>query len=162
MNNILFHFSLVTFLASFLIWLMFLALLGIFNFKKGADRKQLFFILLVSLLSWALAEAVKKFLPIPRPFQVNGFLPLTFTHPTDSSFPSGHAAAAFGLVTGLFLTKRKTGIFFFFPASLVAVGRVLSNVHYPVDVLGGATLGIFTALLLESVFPSLKQSSSRQ
>jgi len=115
MNNILSHFSLVTFLASFLVWFMFLALLRIFNLKKKAERKEFFYVLLVSLLSWALAEAVKNLLPIPRPFQINGLSPLTFTIPADNSFPSGHTAAVFGLATGtVFKPKRKSGIFSFF------------------------------------------------
>ena len=143
--------NLVTFLASFLIWFMYLGLF--FGFYLGKiSKRNLFFVLVSSLMAWVLSQMFKDLLPTVRPFLLNGVNPLTLTTPVDNSFPSGHTASAFGLAAAIFLIDKKLGIFYFFLASLVGVGRILSRVHFPVDVLGGTTLGIFAALLLEALF----------
>jgi undecaprenyl-diphosphatase len=141
----------ITFLASFLIWFMYLGLFLWFYLGK-IPKRNLFFVLVSSLMAWVLSQMFKDLLPTVRPFLLNGVNPLTLTTPVDNSFPSGHTASAFGLATAIFLIDKKLGIFYFFLASLVGVGRILSRVHFPVDVLGGATLGIFAALLLEALF----------
>lgn len=141
----------VTFLASFLIWFMYLGLFFWFYLSK-VPKRNLFFVLVSSFMAWVLSQMFKDLLPTVRPFLLNGVNPLTLTTPLDNSFPSSHAASAFGLATAIFLINKKMGVFYFFLASLVGVGRILSRVHFLVDVLGGATLGIFAALLLEALF----------
>ncbi len=92
-----------------------------------------------------------------RPFKINGFPPLTITNPSDNSFPSGHTASAFALATAIFLINKKLGVLMFVLSSLVGLGRVLSNVHYPLDVLGGLVLGIFVPLFLEDLFLKIRK-----
>lgn len=57
------------------------------------------------------------------------------------SFPSGHAAAAFGLAVLIALRFPKAALPALFAASLVAVARVYLGSHYPSDVVAGAVLG---------------------
>ncbi len=61
--------------------------------------------------------------------------------PTDSSFPSGHAAICFCGATALFLHFRRKALPAFFVAALVALSRVYLCVHYPTDVLAGIVIG---------------------
>jgi undecaprenyl-diphosphatase len=68
--------------------------------------------------------------------------------PLDFSFPSGHAATAFagaallaGLASGFALPL-------FALAAGVAWSRVYVGVHYPLDVVAGALLGVAVAFLL--------------
>lgn len=143
--------NLITFLASFLIWFLYLGLFLWFYFKKRT-KKELLFILFSSLLAWVLSQMFKDLLPTARPFLLNDSSPLTLTEPQDNSFPSGHSASAFGLATAVFLIDKRLGIAYFLLAGLVAVGRILSRVHFLIDVLGGSVLGFFSALLLESLF----------
>ena len=66
----------------------------------------------------------------------------------NSSFPSGHAAAAFALAFAVWLHNKKIGVVFIILAVLVGLGRVLSNVHYSFDVFGGALLGVVVAYII--------------
>jgi undecaprenyl-diphosphatase len=61
--------------------------------------------------------------------------------PTSTSFPSGHAAAAFAFATGVGQVLPGAGFPLRALAGLVAYSRVHTGVHYPGDVLVGALLG---------------------
>lgn len=66
-------------------------------------------------------------------------------NPEDSpSFPSGHTAAAFSLVTSLSITYPKWYVIA--PSAVWACGvgfaRMNQGVHYPSDVLTGAAIGV--------------------
>jgi undecaprenyl-diphosphatase len=148
-----------TFLASFLIWIIIALLL--FYFLRGSrkEKKTLAFSLVAGLIAWTFCTIVKDIIPqAPRPFRLNGFPPLTITIPLGSSFPSGHTALAFGLASYMYLKKHKAGIFFIVLALFVAVGRVWSNVHFPIDVAGGAILGIFSALFVDFLQSNLSKN----
>ncbi len=72
----------------------------------------------------------------------------SFWDSRQRSFPSGHAATAWGLAIGLsFVFPR--GIFLFAGfATLASVQRLTSGAHYPTDVLAGAAIAFLTAALL--------------
>lgn len=95
--------------------------------------------------TYALNTAIKQVVRRPRP-QLPGLPPLTGT-PTQLSFPSAHASTSFAGA----LSYARLGV----PAAplyALAVGLSLSRlylgVHYPSDVLAGATLGKLVALAL--------------
>jgi membrane-associated phospholipid phosphatase len=67
-----------------------------------------------------------------------------------SSFPSGHAATAFGLAIGLSWLFPAGRIPFFAVAALAATQRVTSGAHWLSDVLAGVTLAALLAGWLTS------------
>jgi undecaprenyl-diphosphatase len=69
----------------------------------------------------------------------------------NSSFPSVHAAVAFAIATSIWIHNKKLGVRFYILAFLVALGRVLSEVHYVHDVLVGAAIGILTSLVVKKL-----------
>jgi len=64
------------------------------------------------------------------------------------SFPSGHSTAAFCLAQMLAFYFPAGSLIFFLLASLVAGSRVYLGVHYPLDVVIGAGIGISFAYLI--------------
>ena len=141
----------VTFLASILIWIMLGGLMVLWyadgNIKKSLVVKAL----LAAVVAWILSLVIKDLLDATRPFGVNGGPPLTITLPVSSSFPSSHAAFAFALAITVWLQNRALGIVYIVGAIIIGIGRVASNVHFPIDVIGGAILGAFVALVIDTV-----------
>ena len=68
--------------------------------------------------------------------------------PHDGSFPSGHATVGFACATTLAFYAPRAAPAFFLLAAAIAWSRVYVGVHYPLDVLGGAVLGIAIAFAL--------------
>ena len=62
---------------------------------------------------------------------------------------AAYAAAAFAIGVTLWLHDRKIGLLYLLAALGVGIGRILSNVHFPVDVLVGAILGSTVAYFFE-------------
>ncbi len=76
--------------------------------------------------------------------------PRSFWDSRQRSFPSGHAATAWGLAVGLsFIFPRGTLLFAAF-ATLASLQRIYSGAHFPSDVLAGAAIAFAWAWLLLS------------
>ncbi len=66
-----------------------------------------------------------------------------------SSFPSDHAAVYFALSTALWLLSRRLGIIAYaWSILIICMPRVFAGYHYASDIIGGAVLGVVSALLL--------------
>jgi len=66
---------------------------------------------------------------------------------TNGSFPSEHATIAFAIAMAVFMVYKKFGTALLIMAALVGVSRVYVGIHYPLDILGGAFVGIIMAYL---------------
>lgn len=75
-----------------------------------------------------------------RPF-VDNEVAMLFYQPTDSSFPSNAAAAAFGISAAVWGVNRVLGTVLLVSATLHGISRVYAGVHYPLDILAGAAIG---------------------
>jgi len=142
----------VTFLASFLIWFMLGGLAFLWIIDGRIKREQALHAFLSGLSSWTICMMIKSFLPSPRPFKLLGIVPLTITIPSaNSSFPSIHAAVAFAIATSIWIHNKRLGVRFFALAFLVALGRVLSEVHFIHDVIIGALIGVLTGFAVKKL-----------
>jgi len=83
----------------------------------------------------------------PRPFAGHD-LNLLFYHPSDSSFPSNPASVGFCIATAVWFFNRTAGWILYVLAGLLGLARLISGVHYPSDVLGGALIGMLSACLM--------------
>ena len=88
----------------------------------------------------------------PRPFvdhpEVAHDVLRLFYQPTDSSFPSNPIAAAVGLSAAVWGVNRRLGTALLVCAGLYGFARIYVGVHYPLDIIAGALIGIVTALLV--------------
>ncbi len=87
-----------------------------------------------------------------------GDLPHDIRTPLTSSFPSGHASAAFCAAI-LLSDNDPLGLFYFLFALLVAPSRIHVRMHHASDVLAGVTVGVTFGVIVKKLFPI---SSSRK
>jgi membrane-associated phospholipid phosphatase len=68
--------------------------------------------------------------------------------PHTGAFPSGHASTAFACATVIAWASPRLRVPAFVLAAAIAWSRVYVGVHWPLDVLGGAVLGVLVATAL--------------
>jgi membrane-associated phospholipid phosphatase len=102
---------------------------------------------LTSVVSAYALNTVLKLICRRRRPQLDGLPPLAFT-PTQLSFPSAHTATAFaGALCYSRLGLPRVPLYGL--ATATALSRPYLGLHYPSDVLAGATLGTAVAAALE-------------
>ncbi len=123
---------------------------GILGWLYMADvgwrqKAHIFFVSAFSILLslYGVVGSIQFLYQRPRPF-----LALASNHLFDiatPSFPSSHATFFFALATAIYFHNKTWGIGFFILAALVSIARVIAGVHYPLDVVAGAAIGIIVA-----------------
>ena len=119
-------------------------------------RKRIYYFALMSLpviLSrGVITEIIRFFYKRERPFSSLDFSPLVSADAFDS-FPSGHAAFFFALALSVYFLNRKAGRWFFAFVCLMALARICAGIHWPLDVLFGAVIGLLSAFLARKTLP---------
>ena len=113
---------------------------------------------IAALIAAFFLHGFKELLSVPRPPAI---FPAELFHQlghqfSASSFPSGHAAAPFTLASMIiFLVSdvriRSVVVIY---ASVIALSRIATGVHWPIDILGGMFFGWFAAYLSMKFFPT--------
>jgi len=109
------------------------------------------------ILAWGASQTINIFFPVARPFiELLDIQPL-FVHGGYDSFPSGHVTFAFALATGLSFYNKRLGALFFFGALLIGLSRVVAGVHWPLDILGGALVGVLVVMAVHFLFKKVRK-----
>jgi len=103
----------------------------------------LFLVVAADVIADLSATALKAAIPRHRPR-----LPTLGAAPHDHSFPSGHAATSFACASMLAVLAPRLRLPAYALAVLIAFSRLYNAVHYPLDVVGGAVLGLLVTSLL--------------
>ncbi len=111
---------------------------------------------------YVLVEAVRRIVPRLRPFhllteEINLILP----YKESLSFPSGHISFFFAVSTVIYLENRKMGIVFYCLSFVMGISRVFAGMHWPLDVLVGALLGIIVGIFVEELIRYFKRPSKK-
>jgi len=139
---------------------IFIAVFIAVNFGRKGLWWALLFICTVAITDLIGARIIKEAFNRPRPCQDAEFMNyvrlLLNRCSGSSSFISNHAANHFGLATFAFLTFKgvfkKWMILAYVWAFFIAYAQIYVGVHYPLDVAGGAILGIGIGSITAGVF----------
>ncbi|MCE5214876.1 MAG: phosphatase PAP2 family protein [Methanobacterium sp.] len=134
-----------------------LILVLLFIFGGNYGRRVTILGLVGLFLAIMVATSLKYLIAEPGPYvalsNVNILIPTTSSIP---SFPSGQTASSFTVATvigSMYHSKtHKIGYWLLYPlliyASLIGFSLIYSGVHYPIDVICGAVIGILSALII--------------
>jgi undecaprenyl-diphosphatase len=141
-----------------LLWMVIALVLGAVYRRWGVFALT---VIAVALSDWS-ATGLKALIDRPRP-PVRYPEPKTLVPvPHDASFPSGHAATSFAAASILSFAFPRLTPFLYVLAAAVAFSRVYVGVHYPLDVIAGAILGVLIAMGLRLLTQQrLNRSMSR-
>ena len=140
----------------------------ILPFKK---HRQLAILLLISfLISGIFSQIIKQIITSARPveyFQSHHYSYYLDTFSNSgigfSSFPSGHTASAFAMVTVIsnYFRKKYICALSLLFAMTVGYSRIYLANHFLIDVLGGAVIGIVSATLTLFWFHKIYKDSKK-
>ncbi|WP_026811338.1 phosphatase PAP2 family protein [Arenibacter latericius] len=138
-----------------------LFLLFVYLVFKSYSRKEalwvigtvIFTLAVVAMLTGITKEIVARLRP-NNTEEINTLIRI-LKSPTSYSFFSGHASSSFSITTAVFLFLRHrfkwSWLFFIWPL-IFALSRIYVGVHYPLDLIVGASVGIFFAILFYQVY----------
>lgn len=138
--------------ATYLPYFMVLGFLILVFSQKGIRKRYYAFaegVLAVILARGIITPLAHFFVHEQRPFSFYGITPLV--HGVGWSFPSGHMAVFFALAMAIWFVNRKWSAWYFILAAAMGVARIYVGVHWPLDIIVGAIVGIVSALLVRWV-----------
>ncbi len=147
--------GLVVFFAHYFPYLLVGVFLLILIWEKDRDKKiKAIFLAAASIVlsRLVITEIIRYFYFVSRPFVIDPTVHQLIFHEANGSFPSGHAAFFFALAMVIFFFYKKWGIVFFVSAILIGLARIIAGVHWPIDVLGGAIIGILSSFFIYKIF----------
>ena len=119
--------------------------------RRGGTREAARLALALGAESALVNGMVKSAFRRERPIQ-SGERPHNLRQPLTSSFPSGHASAAF-LAATLLSERSKVKPLWFGLATIVATSRIHVRIHHASDVVLGAGIGLTLGRLIRRVVP---------
>jgi membrane-associated phospholipid phosphatase len=114
---------------------------------------RLEFIFLAIALPGLVVSVVKRLIGRVRPSVIGPFAYVPFSwRPDYASMPSGHATTAFAVAVALGALWPRARPLLWLYALVIALSRVIIAAHYPSDVIAGACVGGFGALIIRNYF----------
>lgn len=155
--------SLMPFMRESLHWIplyLFLIVFSLLNFRSKGAWWILFFIITVALTdligNYGFKHNFQRIRPCGDPDFYMHVRLLVDHCSTGFSFTSNHAANHFGIGTFFYITTRswlkKWALTGWVWAGLISYAQVYVGVHYPLDILGGALLGLLIGTFTGSMF----------
>jgi len=148
------------FFAQYLAYVLLLIFFVLVLAEKNWQRRVYYFsfgALSLLLSRGLLTEFIRYIVYRPRPFLVLGIEPL-INHNDVAAFPSGHAAVFFALAVVIYYLNRRWGMRFLIAAMIMGIARVYTGVHWPLDIVGGAIIGILSAIAMNAILPAFKKT----
>lgn len=129
--------------------LLFAVLLVIAWWRARAVGTRAVAMSLLAPLGTVVAFGVQQILVMlvsePRPYAVHPTALVLVAKTSDPSFPSDHACVTAAVAIGLLFANRRLGYVAAAGAVLMAATRLYVGAHWPIDVIGGLTVGSLVA-----------------
>jgi undecaprenyl-diphosphatase len=126
---------------------IFLAFLA-YVFLRNNDRKKLFHLIITCFIGYLFVFGLKYAINRPRPCETHADI-ICVLRKSDPSFPSAHAFIAF--LSAYFVLKapfkQLKNFVYFYLMVLIPFGSLYIGVHYPLDIVAGALIGILLPFL---------------
>lgn len=125
-------------------YLFFAGIIFYWFYHKVQNRKMVAEAIISACAALAINVLIGHLFYRDRPFvshHVNWLIP----HVKNASFPSDHATAAFVIATAIWIWKERDGWLWLLLAAGIAISRVWTGVHYPLDVVAGMMIGVGVA-----------------
>jgi undecaprenyl-diphosphatase len=111
---------------------------------RAANQRAVVSMVVAVLLANVLVKLCNLLYFRPRPFSVQE-VNLLFYRPSDSSLPSNAAAVGFAFAGLGWQRDRRLGVVMGVLGGLFGFARVYCGVHYPLDIVAGGLVGVFSA-----------------
>jgi undecaprenyl-diphosphatase len=135
----------MTNLNNFIYVLVALALLILWKERKAGVAFVVFVGILLALTDLFSSFGLKDWVGRVRPCHVLENVRLLTDCNTSYSFPSSHAVNIFAAAFFLSQPLKRLSPLFYGIAGVVGYSRVYIGIHYPLDVIGGAAIGLLIA-----------------
>ena len=135
----------MTNLNNFIYFLLALALWILWRERKGGVAFVVFVGILLTITDLFSSYWLKDWVGRVRPCHVLENVRLLTDCNTSYSFPSSHAVNIFATVFFLSQPLKRLSPLFYGIAGVVGYSRVYIGIHYPLDVIGGAAIGLLIA-----------------
>jgi undecaprenyl-diphosphatase len=137
-----------------LIWVL-LGVLAALTWRRPAI---LAWVIAADLIADGLSQLLRRLIGRDRPHLVDPDPAPLLSVPGDPAFPSGHASTSFACAAVLAWLTPLPRVPLFSLAALIAFSRVYVGAHYPLDLIGGAVLGLLVATTLRLLAEAPRRS----
>lgn len=117
--------------------------------KSGPKEKKALVLAIFAIpAAIILIKFIHLFILTPRPFA---------SYEDSSAFPSRHASLMAAFAFSYVFFKSKWSSLMMMLAIWVGVARVYVGVHFPIDILGGAGVGLLSAFFTKTILKSFQK-----
>jgi undecaprenyl-diphosphatase len=142
--------KLMIFSARFLPVAFALALIMLYLTWQPIQQRGAFLAGVSTLIALGFAQIISLLYPRPRPYLTQvAHLLIAPSH--DPSFPSDHTVFSFAIAAMVWRFNKGAGGILVGLAALVGFSRVYVGIHYPMDIVGGAVLGILVSGMIDTL-----------
>ncbi|PEF22871.1 undecaprenyl-diphosphatase [Bacillus pseudomycoides] len=145
----------MVFVAEYMLYALVLGVLIYWFTRNNKNRMMIIQGGLAFIVAEIIGKIVGQFYSHHQSFAVLPNVNQLVEHEIDNSFPSDHTILFFSICVSIWLVRKKEGWLWLMLAFCVAISRIWVGVHYPIDVVTGALVGIISALFVYWIAPKL-------
>lgn len=102
---------------------------------------------LIPLCTLIVVTVLRAIINAQRPYEKYDYTPVVSKKTHGKSFPSRHTVSAYIIAMAFLYIQPTIGIIMLAVATMIAIVRVISGVHFIRDVISGALIGILVGVL---------------